>query len=306
MADATRLIPKIDAHHHLWDVDTDRYPWLVSAEPVQRVYGDSSILRFNYRLEDYLADTRNQNVVRSVHVQTGWRPGDPVGETRHLQAIADSNPGGFPHAIIGAAPLHEADVEKVLEGHARFANTRGVRASLNWHANPVYRWADRPDYLVAEDFRRGFRLLAKYGMSFDCQIYPSQFDDAAALADTSPATPFILLHAGMPVERGAEGVALWREGLRRFAERPNTSIKFCGLSMVVHDWTREVMHEWMARIVDIFGPSRVMIASNFPVDKPKGAFDAYFDAYGFATSGYDASEQRAMFHDNAARIYRLG
>lgn len=300
-----RHIPKIDAHHHLWDVDADRYPWLVSPEPVQRVYGNSADLRFNYRLDAYLADSANQNVRKSVHVQTGWIPDDPVGETAHLQRIADSSPGGFPHAIVGAAALHAPDVQAVLEGHLRHANFRGVRLSLNWHENPVYRWADRPDYMRDDAFRRGFRLLARYGLSYESQLYPAQLADAAALADLAPDMPFILLHAGMPVDRDEAGLAFWRDGLAELAKRPNAAIKFCGLSMVVHDWTAEIMRDHLSILVDIFGPRRVMIGSNFPVDRLKGGFDDYFDAYGFAVSGYAPDEQRAMFHDNAERLYRI-
>lgn len=298
-------IPKIDAHHHLWDVDGDRYPWLVSPDPVQRVYGDSARLRFNYRLDDFLRDTDGAGVVKSVHVQTGWDPADPVGETAHLQAIADGNPGGFPHAIVAAAELQQPDVERVLERHCAHPNMRGIRACLNWHDVPLYRWADRPDVMRDEAWRRGYRLLARYGLSFDCQIYPHQADDAAALADLAPDTPLIVLHAGMPIDRSAEGLGLWRSGLALLAARPNVAIKFCGLSMLIHDWTADLMRDFALPVIDAFGPDRVMFASNFPVDRLKGGYRAYFDAYGRAVADFPFAERRAMFHNNAARLYRL-
>ena len=305
MNDPHRSIRKVDAHHHLWDVETDNYPWLVSGDPVQRVYGNSSALRFNYPLDAYLADIRNQNVVKSVHVQTGWRANDPVGETRHLQAIADCNPGGFPHAIIGAAALHAPDIVAVLEGHAAFANARGVRVSLNWHDNPVYRWADRGDYLRDPSFRDGFRQLARFGFSLDVQVYPSQFDDVCALADADPGTTVVVLHAGMPVDRDPEGMGLWRDGLARLAAHPNIAMKFCGLSMIVHDWTPQIMREHFLPILDAFGHERVMFASNFPVDRLKGGLDAYFDAYAFACADCTPQERQALFATNAERIYRI-
>jgi predicted TIM-barrel fold metal-dependent hydrolase len=300
-----RSLPKVDAHHHLWDVDTGRYPWLVSPEPVQRIYGDSASLRFNYRLDAYLADIRNQNIVKSVHVQTGWQPDDPVGETRYLQAIADSNPGGFPHAIVGAAMLHDPDVERVLEGHAGHANARGVRVSLNWHANPAYRWADRDDYLTDEKFRRGFHLLAKFGFSLDVQVYPGQFADVAALADRDERIQLVVLHAGMPIDRAPQGMRLWRDGLRDLARRPNIAMKFCGLSMIIHDWTPEIMRAHLEQVVDAFGTDRVMIASNFPVDRLKGSFDDYYDAYGLACARFAPGEQVALFAGNTERTYRI-
>ncbi len=300
-----RRIAKVDAHHHLWDVDADRYPWLVSPSPVQRVYGDSAELRFNYRLNAYLDDVRNQNVVKSVHVQTGWRPEDPVGETRHLQAIADANPGGFPHAIIGAAALDQPDVERVLEGHASHRNARGVRVSLNWHENPVLRWADRSDYLTDSAFRRGFSRLSRFSFSLDVQAYPAQFADIGSLAALDDAVPVILLHAGMPIARDQEGLRAWRDGLHELARHPNLSIKFCGLSMIIHGWNAAIMRDYLTMVVEAFGADRVMMASNFPVDRLKGSLDDYFDAYAFAAARLTADEQAALFRENAERIYRI-
>lgn len=301
----TRPIPKIDAHHHLWDIDSGNYPWLTTEEPVKRIYGDTAQMRFNYRLKEYLNDLSDQNIVKSVHVQTGWRREDPVGETQHLQQIADSNAGGFPHAIIAAASLHQDDIQQVLEAHCESANMRGVRLMLNWHENPVYRWAARPDYMSDGKFIEGFKLLSRYGLSFDCQIYPAQFHQAAALSDTDPETPFVILHCGMPVDRDEAGLKLWRDGLKELAERPQVSIKFCGLSMLIHDWNAAIMRDYLHQIVEIFGTGRVMIASNFPVDRIKGSLNDYFDAYGAAMEELSADEQKKLFHHNAARIYRL-
>jgi len=48
-----------------------------------------------------------------------------------------------------------------------------------------------------------------------------------------------------------------------------------------------------------------MFASNFPVDGLCIGYRALFDAFGGFVADRAPAEQRALFHDNAARLYRL-
>jgi predicted TIM-barrel fold metal-dependent hydrolase len=177
MADAQ---PVIDPHHHLWDLSRNTYPWLQSHSLKARLEGDIRPIAKDYLLEDYLADSGKQNVVKSVHVECGWDPSDPVGETEWLQGLA--NKQGYPHGIVGRATLDAPDVERVLEGHARHKNIRGIRHAINWHPDPTKTYVNRPDLVKAEAWRHGFGLLRRFGFSFDLQLYPAQMADAAALA----------------------------------------------------------------------------------------------------------------------------
>jgi predicted TIM-barrel fold metal-dependent hydrolase len=88
--------PFVDVHHHLWDLERNPYPWLTIEPPPEMVSGDIRPLRHSYRLGDYLADAREQNVIRSVHIEAGWDPKQPVMETEWLQGLADEH--GYPLA----------------------------------------------------------------------------------------------------------------------------------------------------------------------------------------------------------------
>ncbi|MGF6660177.1 putative TIM-barrel fold metal-dependent hydrolase [Paraburkholderia atlantica] len=57
--------------------------------------------------------------------------------------------------------------------------------------------------------------------------------------------------------------------------------------------------------IEAFGIERCMFASNFPVDKPFSHYDAVFNAFKPITKDFSARGQRALFHDNAERVYRL-
>ena len=70
----------IDAHHHLWNLDENHYPWL--SDPPKDARAEATLtLRSNYLLDDFRTDGANQNVVKSVHVQAEFDPANPVAES---------------------------------------------------------------------------------------------------------------------------------------------------------------------------------------------------------------------------------
>src|SRR5262245_63566400 len=123
MVDASLKL--VDAHFHLWDLDENHYPWLMGSGHGTLVK-DFSSLRRNYLVADLWRDIGDLNVVAGVHIQAEHDYSDHVRETRWLQRVADDPASrGMPQAIVANADFAAADVEQVLEGHCRFANTRG-------------------------------------------------------------------------------------------------------------------------------------------------------------------------------------
>ncbi|MDB5455204.1 MAG: amidohydrolase 2 [Caulobacter sp.] len=302
MSDA-RTLPIVDAHMHLWDLSRHYYNWLQDDPPPNNPAGDiTSIAGRSYGLDDYRADSAGWNVVQLVHVECGLPPKDQLSETDWLQELAAD--GGWPGAIVAGANLDDPKVEALLAAQAARASVRGVRQIVNWHADPLKTYTPR-DLLQDPQWRIGFGLLSKYGLSFDLQLYPSQMETAAALAARHPDVPIIVNHAGMPTDRDPAGLDAWRKGMWALAARPNVSCKISGLAMVDHAWTTERLRPFVLYAIDLFGPSRCMLASNFPVEKPHGSFDAFYRAYDAITAEFSDAERRELFGGTAARIYRL-
>jgi predicted TIM-barrel fold metal-dependent hydrolase len=293
----------IDPHHHLWDLGRNTYPWLQDRTLAPRLEGDIRPIAKDYLLEDYASDAGAQNLVKSVHIECGWNPSDPVGETAWLQRLADKH--GYPHGIVARATLDAPDVEQVLQGHLRYQNIRGIRHAINWHPDPRKTYVNRPDLIKTKAWRHGFSLLQRFALSFDLQLYPAQMSDAAALARAYPDTQIILDHAGMPVDRDKEGIQRWRLGMRELAAAPNVAVKISGLGTVDWNWTVESIRPFVLQTIDAFGISRCMFASNFPVDKLYSDFDTLYSAFHEITKHLSVQERQMLFHDNAARYYRL-
>ncbi|MGH8782466.1 amidohydrolase family protein [Paraburkholderia sp.] len=294
----------VDPHIHLWDLQTHRYPWLEN--PGVSFVGDARALRHDYRLEHLLADAAEIDVLKIVHVEANHDPANPVEETRWLQQIADTPASrGMPNGIVAWVDLAAADAEAVLEAHASFANTRGVRQILNVHGNKLYDYVGR-HFMREPVWRERFSLLRHYGLSFDLQLYPSQMDDAAALARVHPDTQFVVNHAGMFVDRDSvAGYRGWRDGLRTLAACPNVAVKISGLAMFDHRWTVESLRPYVLETIDAFGASRAMFASNFPVDRLFGTYAALWHAYAAIVAGASDDERAALFVRNAERVYRI-
>jgi len=57
--------------------------------------------------------------------------------------------------------------------------------------------------------------------------------------------------------------------------------------------------------IAIFGPSRCLFASNFPVDSLVADYGTILAGFRTAIADRPAAERRALLHDNAVRLYRL-
>jgi predicted TIM-barrel fold metal-dependent hydrolase len=296
-------LPIVDAHQHFWDLDRNYYPWLCDPEPIAFRYGDYSALRCNYLPPDYLSDAGANRIVKTVHMEAEWDRADPVAETRWIESIASQY--GLPSACIGHAEPDREDIEAVLAGHAESALVRGIRHKPAAVARPQDARRGAPGSMDDPKWRDGYALLQRYGLSYDLQTPWWHLDAAADLAADFPGTTIILNHTGLPSDRSEEGLAGWRKGTEAVAAQPNVALKISGLGRPGLPWTVEANGPVIRDAIAIFGVDRCMFASNYPVDRLAGAFTTIFDGFRAAVADFSNVERCGLFHDNAARIYRL-
>jgi len=141
--------------------------------------------------------------------------------------------------------------------------------------------------------------------------------------------------------------AEWERGMALLAANPRVNVKVSGLEYICPGWTeddaedaaaaaaeagadafgdraatgaaagarsdsrrrREKARALVARALALFGPQRLLVASNFPVDltmsgRSLARLYAHLHA-ALAAAGADRAQLAAMFHDNAVRVYGL-
>ncbi len=292
--------PMIDTHHHIWlrqDVT-----WLADP-PIPRMFGDYFGIRRDYPVEEWMNDIVPEGAVKSVHVTAMWAPGRKLDETKWLQSVADKH--GFPHGIVCNADLASKDIEAELKAQKQFPNLRGVRQMLYWDTDPVRQAVPRPDFCNDPDFRRGFALLEKLDLHFEVQVYAGQVQHAVELVRAFPNVRMILVHAGMLTSRTPDAINEWRAALTALAAHPNLHVKLSGLGMYSGGLTYPQARQVIRDVIQIFGVERTIYGSNFPLEKLYTSYADFFGMYRKVMAEYTEAEQRAVFHDNAVKFYRL-
>ena len=297
------LLPLIDAHAHFWDLGARTYPWLSDPELIPFRYGDYSAIRRNYLPADYRRDSAAFTIAGLVHIEAEHDPADPLGETRWLEETAKRH--GLPSACVCQAWLDRADVAEVLAAQAASPLVRGIRHKPAAAADPRDARRGAPGSMDDPAWRLGYALLARHGMSFDLQTSYWHLDAAGDLAADFPETQIIINHTGLPADRSAEGLRAWRRGLEGVAAHGNVALKISGIGLPGRPWTVADNRAVVRDAIAIFGTGRCLFASNFPVDSLVADFTTIFSGYREITRDLPDREIAALFHDNAARIYRL-
>jgi L-fuconolactonase len=312
-------LPIIDPHHHLWDNEHGRY---LIEEFVQELDTGHNIVATVYAQ------------VKAMYRADGPVAMQPVGEVEFANGVAAASASGrygktrICEGIIGFADLLLGEeVQPVLEAlvHAGNGRFRGIRHGATWDDGSAgYGRTFAPRHMLLDpQFRRGFARLAPMGLTFDAWLFYPQLPDLMEVLALFPDTAVVLDHAGgilgIPPHSNREEVFVtWRAHIEQLARYPNLSVKIGGLGMLYAGWDFHVHAEpptsadlaaaWRPYVdvcIEAFGPNRCMFESNFPVDKQSCGYGEVWNAFKRITQNHTAGEKAALFHDTAARFYRL-
>ena len=309
-----------DPHHHLWDYPNDRYMF-----------------------DELLADLKcGHNVKSTVFMECasmyradGRESMKPVGETEFVNGVAAMSASGnygnirVCASIVGFADLTLGDaVGEVLDAHLsasdRFVEIRHASGwdksdeIRNSHTDPI------EGLLLDGTFREGFAELNKRKLIFDAWLYHPQIPELANLARAFPDQIIVFDHFGGPLGVGPyagkrdEIFEYWKGAVAELAQCENVVAKLGGLAMPVngfdfHKAERPATSEQLAQatrayylhMIEQFGPSRCMFESNFPVDKASCSYPVLWNSFKRITDGFSSDEKAAMYHNTAAKIYRV-
>ena len=161
-------------------------------------------------------------------------------------------------------------------------------------------------------------------LTFEAWCYHPQIPDVTALARAFPDTTIILNHFGGPIGIGSyagkarEVYAEWQRSIAELATCPNVVVKLGGINMEVNGFgwherpkppsSQELMEAtrpYYEFTIEKFGADRCMFESNFPVDAVSCSYTVLWNSFKRLTAGYSAADKAKLFHDTAARVYRL-
>jgi predicted TIM-barrel fold metal-dependent hydrolase len=296
----------VDAHHHLWRLDgAVRYPWLQDAyDPAHFILGDYASLCRDFDVEGYRRAAGGMPVVASVHVEAECARDDAIAETRWLHEIAARAP--LPSAVVAWVDLLADDADERLAEQAAYPLVRGVRYKPRTSA---VRGGALEGSGALDDPRwpRALQRLAAHGLAWDLRVPFWHLEDAARCLAEGPAVDVVLEHAGLPWDRTDAGLAVWRQGMEALAALPRVAVKLSEFGLRDAAWNEAENGRIIADALAIFGAERCMFASNFPVAGLRVTYPALVRTFAAALASrqWSAAAQRAVWHDNAMRVYRI-
>jgi len=169
-----------------------------------------------------------------------------------------------------------------------------------------------------KEFRAGIRLLGELGMCFDLCMPAERLPEAIGLVDACPDTRFVLDHCGNadpkqftpPGNRDAANQARaeqWRRDVARLAEREQVICKISGIVARApkESWTAADLAPVIHHCLEVFGPDRVVFASDWPVCTRVATLGQWLEALKAIIRQRPETDRRKLLHDNAVRFYGL-
>jgi len=272
----------IDTHQHFWRYSPAEYGWIDDT---------MASLRRNFLPEE----ARREMTVADVHASIAVQARQTVDETRWLLELAEGDP--FIAGVVGWVDLQAADLDEQLDQLSRHPRLVGLRHIVQ----------GEPDgFLERPAFLHGVGRLERYGLTYDILVYPRQLSSAVEFARAFPRQRFVLDHLGKPDIRG-QGLREWRRHFDLLAALPNVCCKLSGLVTEADwgSWTGPQLRPYIDAALEAFGPSRLMIGSDWPVCTVAASYQTVVGLVRDAISEYSESEQAQILQGTARDFFHL-
>lgn len=303
--------PIVDTHLHLWDLKKLRVPWLRQGDPLCR----------DHLMDEYLREAQGLNIVQTVYMEVDAHDEDLLKEAEYVLALAQQKDSLMTGVVLGGRPGTEPFASYIR----RFQGSPWVKG-----VRRIPRGGDTRGW-KEKAFIEDIRLLGRLGMSFDICTPPQRLPDAIKLVDACPETRFVLDHCGnadpaafaRPKEGQPQGEGKskeagaprapahdpdqWRRDLAELARRDRVVCKISGIIAQADKqrWKPEDLAPIVKHCLEVFGPDRVIFASDWPVCTRVASLRQWVLALKEIVWDRSAVDNVKLFYQNAVNFYGL-
>jgi L-fuconolactonase len=268
----------IDAHHHIWRIGEHGQVWPTP---------NDGVLYRTVTTAEYEALARAVGVTGSVLVQS--QPCDE--DTDFLTQLGMRC--GFVKGIVGWADLKAADAIDRIEVLAGRPKLRGLRPMLQSLPD---------DWLDDAALTPAIRAMIDRGLRFDALILPHQLAALTRFCHRFPDLRVVVDHGAKP-RIGSPDHGDWFGALAGISDCPNVHCKLSGLMTEAGTGAgREVLAPYVDHILSVFGPSRTMWGSDWPVIEATADYGRWFE---LARDMVPEAARHDVFLGSATAFYGL-
>lgn len=303
----------VDAHVHFFALHAGKYDWLKPQNPPY--WQDKHIIAHATSERDLQLD-RAQQLAGYVHIEAGFDNERPWREIQFLESHCK-----LPYKAVACVDLLNPLVRSHIDKLARYPSVAGVRHILD---------DDAARLLNHPKVKYELRHCAQQGLSFDAQLDVSDLSSLNALLNVLNAVPelnVVLNHiGGTPTwgtptwgtptwgtptwgtsTREVNGTSLqwhrWRNNLQALAQHSQVAIKVSGWEMRNRRWHWRDVTPTLDLLLALFGPHRIMMASNFPLSNWTYPYRTLWQYYVQLLARYPNTVASALLSGNAIKWY---
>lgn len=275
---------KIDAHQHYWQVERGDYGWLTPDQDV--LYRDFMPLQLRPLL------SRHQ-IKRTVVIQAA----PTMEETSFLLRLCEEE-----DTLAGVVGWIDLESDQFSSEFARLCSNPyfiGLR--------PMLQDLGDTSYILRPQVLRSLERVAAASIPLDLLIQPRHLHSIIVMLERIPNLHTVVNHIAKPCIAKGE-LEPWRSDLARLANHSNVYCKLSGMvTEAVHGrWNIEDFVPFVSHVLDIFGSSRVMFGSDWPVCLLSADYSEVIHLLErLLPEQWGELEHKLVFGGNAARFYRL-
>ena len=275
--------PRIDSHHHLWDLSRLDYGWMPPGE---------SIIKRDYLPPDLEPLLRRNGIAATVLVQAH----ESVEEADWLLDLFAAN--DFIAGVVAWVDLTSPDVGEVLDRLVARGGLVGIRHGAEH--DPDQEW------LIRDASVRGLREVADRGLAYDVLIRPHQLWQVPPLAEKIPGLRMVVDHISKPPITTGE-VESWATDIAKVAAIPGIYCKLSGMVTEAdhENWTPDDLKPCAEHVLKVFGLGRVMFGSDWPVCLLAAEYDAVLAVALEAAGPLSPEDTARLLGGNAIDFYGL-
>lgn len=290
-----KRIPIIDTHQHLWDIKRFTEGWSKAPLPG------------NFDMKEYLVATEGLDVVKTVYMEVAVPPDKRHEEALYAIELCKDQLNPIIAAVIAADPNRD-DFANYMSEFEDSPYIKGIRYFFK-----------SQDEILKKQVVENIRVLGEMGKHFEFSIPVEWLSSMIELISLCPGTTFFVQHCGNVdpkaffnpkdlIDKPDHDPGQWIADMKAIASKDN--VAGCKISGVVtrvpgYPLTAENLAPAVNQCLDIYGPDRVMFASDWPVCKLAMEMQDWVDILKTIVSDRSHKDQKKFFHDNAENLYRL-
>ena len=277
----------IDGHQHFWDPADGSCGWMTE---------DYAAIRRVFSPEDLRPALAAAGVDKTILVQT-WHS---LVETRAFLSMASRT--DFVAGVVGWVDLTDPEVAATLfELKARPDGPYlvGIRHLVHNEADP--------NWLLREDVQRGLGAVGDAGLVYDLLLKEPQIPAALETVERHPNLRFVVDHIAKP-RIAQHAMEPWAGLMQGFtAHRDHVWCKLSGMVTEAdwRHWKQQDLQPYVDEVLSIFGPSRCLFGSDWPVCLVAADYQSVKRALDDCLSGLSEEERSQIFSTSAIEAYRL-